>query len=536
MKTPTKLSSEDRRAAIIKAVRRVFAEKGFDGTTTRELADAAGISEGLLFKHFPKKEALFTAMQAACCTEEDLGIFERIKATGTVGVDAGAAGAFSGLAHHRRLQAARQRPIDSESPDAAELGRRRRIRPACCWAGSRGSGFPKSKSASWLRLPPATRWMDLCSRALSGWLTHHVAAMIMLICCRAAVGRGLSHVRTSTGGANGLVCLARHGLEGKDDHPPLQSESPGSVSMTMARAESEYPLDETIREIARTVTLDEASQRNFASGLVVLSCLADARRPRRKDRRRHRRRRKSAIRSNSRSPTTPISPAGRWRWNRSSCGSACGAIWRRSTSPRAPTSRRTIVLFIIDQRTYKAALARAEAEVAQSEARYSRLLGDQKRAEALALAKAISQEDFEKITGDVSEAAAMVKSATASREVAKLNLDFTEVKAPDQRADQPGHGDGGQHGRIGRNRRHGSHDHHVHRHHVRLFRRGRSNLGASPPTAAQIAPRHSHRAARPHQREGLSRISASSISWTTRSMPAPARCACAASFRTRTAC
>src|SRR2546423_64734 len=40
MKSPVKLSSEERRAAIIKAVRRVFAEKGFHGTTTRALADA----------------------------------------------------------------------------------------------------------------------------------------------------------------------------------------------------------------------------------------------------------------------------------------------------------------------------------------------------------------------------------------------------------------------------------------------------------------------------------------------------------------
>src|SRR6202158_5314678 len=80
MKTAVKLSSEERRTAIIRAVRQVFAEKGFDGTTTRELASAAGVSEALLFKHFPNKEALFTAMQAACCSEEDLGIFERIKA------------------------------------------------------------------------------------------------------------------------------------------------------------------------------------------------------------------------------------------------------------------------------------------------------------------------------------------------------------------------------------------------------------------------------------------------------------------------
>src|SRR5438132_1643437 len=41
MKASAKLSSEERRAAIIQAVRRLFADKGFHGTTTRELADAA---------------------------------------------------------------------------------------------------------------------------------------------------------------------------------------------------------------------------------------------------------------------------------------------------------------------------------------------------------------------------------------------------------------------------------------------------------------------------------------------------------------
>src|SRR5215510_3924324 len=80
MKSATKMSSEERRAAIIKAVRRVFAEKGFHGTTTRELADAAAVSEALLFKHFPNKEALFSAMQLSCCNEQDLGRFERLKA------------------------------------------------------------------------------------------------------------------------------------------------------------------------------------------------------------------------------------------------------------------------------------------------------------------------------------------------------------------------------------------------------------------------------------------------------------------------
>jgi AcrR family transcriptional regulator len=68
MKTSrTKLSSEERRAAIIHAVRRLFADKGFHGTTTRELAEAAGVSEALLFKHFPNKEGLYSAMLLTCC-------------------------------------------------------------------------------------------------------------------------------------------------------------------------------------------------------------------------------------------------------------------------------------------------------------------------------------------------------------------------------------------------------------------------------------------------------------------------------------
>lgn len=66
-----KMSSEDRRAAIIKAVRQVFAERGFFGTTTRALAEAAGVSEALLFKHFPNKEALYSAMQLSCFDQKD---------------------------------------------------------------------------------------------------------------------------------------------------------------------------------------------------------------------------------------------------------------------------------------------------------------------------------------------------------------------------------------------------------------------------------------------------------------------------------
>jgi AcrR family transcriptional regulator len=79
MKTGSKMSSMDRRAAIIHAARRVFVEKGFHRTTTRELAEAAGVSEALLYKHFPTKEALYSAIQMSCFKEEGAKVDERLE-------------------------------------------------------------------------------------------------------------------------------------------------------------------------------------------------------------------------------------------------------------------------------------------------------------------------------------------------------------------------------------------------------------------------------------------------------------------------
>src|SRR5258708_18152636 len=55
----TRLDSDERRKAIVRTAVPLFARKGFAGTTTRELAEAAGISEALLFRHFPSKQLLY---------------------------------------------------------------------------------------------------------------------------------------------------------------------------------------------------------------------------------------------------------------------------------------------------------------------------------------------------------------------------------------------------------------------------------------------------------------------------------------------
>ncbi len=56
-----RLSGEERRTRIIDAALGLFADKGFSGTRTREIAELAGISETLIFQHFKTKEDLYRA-------------------------------------------------------------------------------------------------------------------------------------------------------------------------------------------------------------------------------------------------------------------------------------------------------------------------------------------------------------------------------------------------------------------------------------------------------------------------------------------
>ncbi len=63
----TRLDSDERRKAIVSAAVPLFARKGFAGTTTRELAEAAGISEALLFRHFPSKQSLYREILTLGC-------------------------------------------------------------------------------------------------------------------------------------------------------------------------------------------------------------------------------------------------------------------------------------------------------------------------------------------------------------------------------------------------------------------------------------------------------------------------------------
>ena len=59
---PTRMRAEGRRNQIVAIAAELFSQKGFRGTTTKEIADQAGVSEAIIFRHFATKDDLYRAI------------------------------------------------------------------------------------------------------------------------------------------------------------------------------------------------------------------------------------------------------------------------------------------------------------------------------------------------------------------------------------------------------------------------------------------------------------------------------------------
>jgi AcrR family transcriptional regulator len=57
-----RLEGDERRAQIVAVARRLFAENGYQATTTRELARAAGVSDALMYRYFKSKDDVLRAV------------------------------------------------------------------------------------------------------------------------------------------------------------------------------------------------------------------------------------------------------------------------------------------------------------------------------------------------------------------------------------------------------------------------------------------------------------------------------------------
>ncbi|MDQ3710929.1 MAG: TetR/AcrR family transcriptional regulator [Acidobacteriota bacterium] len=86
-----RMSGDERRSQILQIAIGLFSQKGFSGTTTKEIAAAAAVSEAMVFRHFANKDELYSAIldHKACNRTfqnpfEEIG--EKIKAKDDYGV------------------------------------------------------------------------------------------------------------------------------------------------------------------------------------------------------------------------------------------------------------------------------------------------------------------------------------------------------------------------------------------------------------------------------------------------------------------
>ena len=57
-----RMKADERREQILHTAIDLFSKKGFSGTTTKEIARAAGVSEAIIFRHFSKKSDIYHAI------------------------------------------------------------------------------------------------------------------------------------------------------------------------------------------------------------------------------------------------------------------------------------------------------------------------------------------------------------------------------------------------------------------------------------------------------------------------------------------
>lgn len=88
------------------------------------------------------------------------------------------------------------------------------------------------------------------------------------------------------------------------------------------------------------------------------------------------------------------------------------------------------LLFVIDQRPYRAALASAQAQLERARAAAGLAQTQDQRARELVAENAVSREEADTRAATLAQATAQVRAAEAELATARLQLDFTEVRAP----------------------------------------------------------------------------------------------------------
>jgi len=74
-----RMAGDERRLQILRVAMRLFSQRGFRGTTTKEIARASSVSEAMVFRHFATKEELYSAiLDHKACLHDEMDPLQKI--------------------------------------------------------------------------------------------------------------------------------------------------------------------------------------------------------------------------------------------------------------------------------------------------------------------------------------------------------------------------------------------------------------------------------------------------------------------------
>ena len=189
------------------------------------LAEAAGVSEALLFKHFPNKEALYSAMLLACCPARDNPVVERLQrlepsaSTLVILLHWFSTHLIEGGGPHEEDQEIQHRLMLRSLLEDGDFARLFLERVAAGWVGKLEECLQAAIAAGEAVASPV-------QPRLANWFYQHIVIMIRMHCGSATPTLDYGVRPQGACRAGRLVRPPRHGSEGGDHLPLLQPQGP----------------------------------------------------------------------------------------------------------------------------------------------------------------------------------------------------------------------------------------------------------------------------------------------------------------------
>lgn len=165
------MAGEDRKLQILRVAMSLFSQRGFRGTTTKEIALAAGVSEAMVFRHFATKEELYNAIldHKACsgdAVDPEVMVADALKRKDDRAVFEGLI--FGALEHHEKDPQFQRLLLYSalEGHELAEMFFEKFVRRVYEFLGSYIR--ERQRDGAMVKIDPA-----VIVRALVGMLIHH---------------------------------------------------------------------------------------------------------------------------------------------------------------------------------------------------------------------------------------------------------------------------------------------------------------------------------------------------------------------------